>query len=440
MGRIGDRMNRRAPFRLRLNTWLLPVLVGVLLVLQMISPYAGWVIFLVGLGGVWLIGLIWALLLARGLRFTREMRLGWAQVGDRLEERFALTNDAPLPALWVEIVDYSTVPGYLPGWTTEVAARRTRRWSGWAVCSRRGLFTLGPTTILTGDPFGIYTVSLHYPGSIPFLILPPVLSLPAIRVSPGARSGEGRPRLDARERTISAASVREYIPGDSMRWIHWRTSARHDALYVRLFDGTPAGDWWILLDVEQRVQVGEGDDATEEHGVILAASLADRGLRTQRAVGLVMHGGELVWRPPQRGDTQRWEILRELALVAPGVRPLADLLMQLRPALGQEASLIVITPSLDTAWIEALVPLRRRGVALTVLLLDPVSFGGSGDVHGALELLSGLGVPSYVITPDLLNRSEVRPLWQEEWEWRILDTGRAIPVRRSTDLAWRALA
>lgn len=430
----------RSTSTLRLNTWLLPVLVGVLLALQIVRPYAGWIVFLVGLGGVWLIGFVWARLLARGLKFTREMRFGWAQVGDRLEERFTLTNDAPIPALWAEIVDDSTVPGYLPGWTTEVAARRTRHWSGWAICSRRGLFTLGPTTVLTGDPFGIYTVSLHYPGSMPFLVLPPVLSLPTIWVLPGKRSGEGRPRLDACERTVSAASVREYAPGDSLRWVHWRTSARHDSLYVRLFDGTPAGDWWILLDMDGRVQVGEGDDATDEHGVILAASLADRGLRLQRAVGLVMHGQDLVWRPPQRGDVQRWEILRDLALVSPGARPLADLLVQLRPALGQEASLIVITPNVSSDWIEALVPLRKRGVALTVLVLDPVAFGGTGDVSEALDLLSSLGAVSYAITPDLLNRSKVQHVWQEQWEWQVLNTGRAIPVRRSLDLAWKVLS
>jgi uncharacterized protein (DUF58 family) len=431
---------RKPRFTIRLNTWSLPAAVGLLLVLQLISPYIGWVVFLVGLGGAWLIAFVWAILLARGLRFTREMRLGWAQVGDRLEERFTLTNNAPLPALWAEIVDHSTLPGYLPGWTTGVAARHTRRWSGWAVCSRRGLFTLGPTTILTGDPFGLFTVSLHHPGSLPFLVLPPVLSLPTIWVSPGTRSGEGKPHLDARERTVSAASVREYAPGDSLRWVHWRTSARHDALYVRLFDGTPAGDWWILLDVEQRVQVGQGDDATEEHGVILAASLADHGLRLQRAVGLVMHGRDLVWRPPQRGDLQRWEILRDLALVSPGTRPLTDLLAQLRPALGQEASLIIITPNVSSDWIEALVPLRRRGVALTVLLLDPAAFGGNSDVSPALEFLSSLGALSYVITPDLLNRSRVQHVWQEQWEWRVLDTGRAIPVRRAPDLAWRVLS
>jgi uncharacterized protein (DUF58 family) len=433
-------MEQKAGPRLKLNTWLLPILAGVLLVLQIVSPYRGWVVFLVGLGGMWLASYVWAQILARGLQFTRVMRFGWAQVGDQLEERFKLTNAGAVPALWVEVVDHSTVPGYLAGWTTEVEAKRVRRWSRSATCTRRGLFTLGPTTLLTGDPFGVYTVSLHYPASMPFLILPPVLSLPTIRVSPGGLSGEGRPRPNAPERTISASSVREYNPGDSRRWIHWRTTARKESLYVRLFDGTPAGDWWIVLDMDQSAQVGEGDDSTEEHGVVLAASLADRGLQMRRAVGLVMHGQDLVWLPPKGGDTQRWEILRDLALAAPGSRPLSKLLMRMRPKISQHASLIVITPATDNVWIEALVPLMKRGAVPTVLLLDPASFGGEGDASETADLLARLGVTHYIITPDVLNRSEARPAWPQTWGWEILDSGHVAPVSQPQDVAWRVLA
>lgn len=433
-------MEQRSLFRLKLNTWLLPILVGVLLVLQIVSPYRGWVVFLVGLGGMWLTSYIWARILARGLQFTRVMRFGWAQVGDQLEERFELTNVGAVPALWAEVVDHSTLPGYLASWTTAVEAKRMRRWSRSATCTRRGLFTLGPTTLLTGDPFGVYTVSLNYPASMPFLVLPPVLSLPAIRVSPGGLSGEGRPRPNAPERTISAASVREYNPGDSQRWIHWRTTARKDSLHVRLFDGTPASDWWIVLDLEQGVQAGEGDDSTEEHGVVLAASLADRGLQMRRAVGLVMHSQDLVWLPPERGDTRRWEILRDLALASPGQRPLSDLLMRMKPSIGRHASLVVITPALDPAWIEALVPMMKRGAVPTVLLLDPASFGGTGDVSETAELLATQGVTHYVITPDVLNSSEVQPAWQQTWGWEILDSGHVVPASQPQDVTWRVLA
>ena len=103
-----------------------------------------------------------------------------------------------------------------------------------------------------------------------------------------------------------------------MRLVHWKTTARQAKPFVRLFDGTPASDWWILLDLQAESQVGSGGDSTEEHGIILAASLADRGLRAHRGVGLVVNGKTLDWLPSRTGSGQRWEILRRLALASSG--------------------------------------------------------------------------------------------------------------------------
>lgn len=425
---------------LQLNTRLVPVLVGLLLILQLVVPYRGWLILLVGLGGGWLISYLWVRSLARGLRLIREMRFGWAQVGDRLEERFTLINDGWLPGLWVEVIDHSTMPDYRVSRVTGVGGGSQNRWHTQGVCSRRGLFILGPTSLRAGDPFGLYTVSLHYPDSATLMVTPPILSLPGIEVAPGGRAGEGRPRADAPERTVSAASVRDYLPGDSLRWIHWRTSAHHGSLFVRLFDGTPAGDWWIFLDMDRQVQVGEGQVSTEEYGVILAASLADQGLRAGRKVGLVTHGEDLVWLPPQAGDGQRWTILHALALLAPGTRPMAELLVRARPRFEERTSLIIITPAVSGNWVEVLWLLLRRGVVPTVLLLEPVSFGGAGDVSGTLALLSDLGIARYVITRDLLDHPEARPGQQGQWDWRISPLGRAVSVRHPRDLAWKVLS
>ncbi|MFQ6101481.1 MAG: DUF58 domain-containing protein [Anaerolineae bacterium] len=426
--------------QLRLRTWLLPALVGLLVALQLVAPYRGWRILLVGLGGAWLLSYLWARSLARGLRLTREMRFGWAQVGDQMVERFTLANDGWASALWVELVDHSTLPGYRASRGSSVGGGRSVRWHTRAACTRRGLFILGPTSLRAGDPFGLYTVTLHYPASLPLMVLPPIVPLPTIEVAAGGRSGAGRPRANAYERTVSAAGVREYFPGDSLRWIHWPTSARRDSLFVRLFDGAPASDWWILLDMNQRVQVGEGQDGTEEHGVILAASLADRGLRSGRTVGLVAHGERLVWFPPRKGEGQRWEILRALALVSLGSRPLAELLTRVGPVLGQYASLVIVTPATDVAWIEALVPLLRRGAIPTILLLDPISFGGTGDQGKIQTSLTDLGVVYYIITRDLLDQPQARPDRQERWERLISGTGRSVSVRQLPDAAWRVLS
>jgi uncharacterized protein (DUF58 family) len=423
-------MQRVPEPQLQLKSWLLPALVSLLLILQLAAPYRGWQVLLVGLGGMWLVSHLWARSLARGLRLTREMRFDWVHVGDRLLERFTLVNDSWLPALWIEIVDHSTMPEYQTGQATGVGGRGSTRWHKEAICTRRGLFILGPTDLHTGDPFGLYTVTLQYPDSLPLMVLPPIVPLPSIEVPPGGRAGEGRTRTDALERTVSAASVREYSPGDSLHWIHWRTSARHDSLFVRLFDSTPASDWWILLDMNRHVQAGEGPDATEEHAVILTASLADQGLRSGWAVGLAAYGEELVWLPPQEGKGQRWEILRALALVSLGSSCLAELLVRMQPMFGQHTSLVLITPDARGAWVESLVPLLRRGVIPTVLLLDPSSFGGAGDLTATQALLTHLGVVHYVINRDLLDRPKPYPVQRARWR---------APTRQTRDMAWKLL-
>lgn len=427
---------------LRLKSPLFPVLFGVTLLMQVIDPYPGWVILATGLGLTWVACYVWMSSLAYGLSLQREMRFGWSQVGDRLEERFSLRNNSPLPALWVEIRDSSTMPGYQPSRAIGTAALSSISWHTEGVCGRRGLFTLGPTLLRSGDPFGIYEIQIKDPATATLVVMPPVIPLPDIRVSPGGRVGEARPRSGAPEQTVAVSSVRPYLPGDSLRSIHWRTTARRDSPFVRIFDGTPSGDWWIFLDLEQRIQAGQGDDSTVEHGVILAASLAERGLADRRAVGLVVNAQELVWLPPQEGSSRRWEVLRALALVEPTARPLAELLRKTKPAIGRRSSLILITPNTDADWIETLLPLMWLGAVPTVLLLDRSSWDESqpqGAVKRLMSSLNELNVRCFPITRDLLDRPEARPGREGQWEWRTSPFGRAVAVRKPAELPWKGL-
>lgn len=425
--------------RIQLTSPLLPILMGVVFTMQLMNPYRGWIILLVGLGGAWLVSTLWIRTLSRKLRLKREMRFGWAQVGDRLEERLTLENGGWAPASWVEIVDHSTLPGHTISQVTGIGGMNTVQWHTHGMCTRRGLFTLGPTSLRTSDPFGIYTLEIVNPATRTLMVMPPVVPLPDIEVAPGGRSGEGRPRVNAPERTVSSSSVREYLPGDNLRWIHWRTTARRNKHFVRIFDGTPAGDWRILLDLENSVQAGEGFDSTVEHSIILAASLADRGLRLRRAVGLAANGHELVWMPPDDSPAHRWALLRALALAEPGTTPLGTLLRNMQHDIRSHTSIILITPSVSNDWVEALLPLIWRGVTPTVLLLDPVTFGGQADIRPMLGLLSQMGIAQYAITKDLLDRPEARPGERGKWEWRVSAHGKAVLVRKPGDMSWRGL-
>jgi uncharacterized protein (DUF58 family) len=271
-------------------------------------------------------------------------------------------------------------------------------------------------------------------------VVPPVLPLPAIEIAAGGRAGEGRrPRRVALETTVSVETVREYATGDPLKAIHWPTTARRDALFVRQFEHMPSSDWWIFLDLESRVQVGTGFESTEEHGVILAASLAHRGLREGHSVGLVTCSPELTWISPQHSSVQSMSILRALAIARPGERPLSDLLINAQKSIRHGASLIVITPNVEAGWVASLLQLVKIGITPTVILLDPLSFGGVQSTARAVAMLNEYGIAHNVIQSDLLNRPEAHPGQQGKWEWRVLARGKAVAVHKPADTGWRTL-
>lgn len=429
--------------QIRLNSRLIPLLTTLVLFMQLVDGSKVWLMLLICLGGAWAIAWWWVRSLAGNLTLTREMRFGWAQVGDTLEERLTLINTGWAPALWVEIRDQSNLPDHTLNQVTGVGSMARSQWHTRTVCSRRGLYTLGPTSIESTDPLGIYTVQLQDPAFTHLMVMPPTVPLPIIEVAPGGRSGDGRPRHNAPERSVSAASVREYVPGDSLHSIHWPTTARRNEPYVHIFDGTPAGDWWVVLDLDRRSQVGEGWDSTLEFGVILAASLAERGLRENQAVGLAANADQLLWLQPQAGENYRWEVLRALALVNPGETAFAVLLESIRPNISQRSSAIIITPDVRGGWITPLLQWLWRGIVPTVLLLDPVSFGAPPDEMYSAEAtasqLKQMGIACNVITHDMLDRPELRPGQRGQWEWRIMPTGRAVPVNKPSDVTWKTL-
>lgn len=424
------------PLKLQATRWI--YLLPLLLVANWILPSKVWIALLTAFGSACLLAFFWSRSLGRGLHLEREMRFGWAQVGDRLEERFTLANQSWLPALWVEIADGSSLPDHHASQVTAIGGQSRNSWRVKTTCTRRGIFTLGPTRLRTGDPLGLFQVELELPGATHLMVMPPVVPLPAIEVAPGGRAGEGRrSRPDPLERTVSASGTRPYQPGDPPRWMHWRLSARHQALFVRNFDSTPSSDWWIFLDLEASRQAGEGWNSTEEHGVILAASLADRGLRLGRAVGLAVCAEELIWLAPRRSAAQRMEILRRLALARPGTTSLAHLLRVSRHALQRGASLVIITPSQEPDWLEALSLLSHSRLAPTVLLFDLASYEAPGE-HRSLNVpLARLGISPYLIPRQLLDRPESRPGRLGEWEWVVTGFGRAVPRRSPPDLGWR---
>ncbi len=426
---VGD-TEARIGLRLRLPVvWLAALALAALLL-----PDRIWTTLLIGVVGLLLVGFLWARALARGLSAERKLRFGWVSVGDRLEEEFALVNRSGLPALWVEIRDESNVPGYQVGAARAVGAADSARWRAASVCTRRGQFHLGPWTIETGDPFGLFRVSRRYEAHEEIIIHPPIHAALPIPLPPGRSDGRARTRERNWQAASNAAGVREYHTSDPLHWIHWPTTARRDSLYVRQFERDAAGDVWLVLDTQAAEQLGEGPQGTEEHAVLLAAALAARALDETRGVGLVAFGREPRVVPPALGAGQQWNILRALALLrADGDTDLRRALQELGDIARRGSAAIIITPTAETDWLPQLAHLARRGLESHVLLLDRPSFGGEGNSEALRAAIALLGFRGHVVRRGELGRPLVEDERHGYWEFKVTGTGRAVAVRRPLD-------
>jgi uncharacterized protein (DUF58 family) len=166
-------------------------------------------------------------------------------------------------------------------------------------------------------------------------------------------------------------AVRPYAPGDSFNRIHWRSTARHGEIQVKEFELEQTADAWIFLDLERAVQGGRGEESTVEVAVRAAASIADKALLENRSVGMTVNGHRQAIVPSDRGGRQHLKIMQLLAAVdGDGTTPLAESLVASAGRLRRGMTAIVITPSLDRAWIRPIAALRTRGIGSVVVTLD----------------------------------------------------------------------
>jgi uncharacterized protein (DUF58 family) len=431
-------MSKSTQVKLTLRIWILPCIWVIVFLLALIFPYEAWWTILLALGLMLLLSTYSISHLKDDLRVQRQMRYGWAKVGDVLEERIIIRNPGPIPAHWIEIEDHTNIPGHLKAIGTSVNADNYTTWQTRHVCTRRGLFRLGPTSVHTSDLFGLFKLSIHDPTIANILITPPVLPLPNIQVASGGRTGDGRFSKGILEQSVAVSTVRDYQPNDPLHHIHWPLSAKHQTLNTRVFENTPTGNWWIIQDMNQEVQVGDKLNNTLEVGIILAASLANAGIREGKAVGFIANDQQLTWVPAQHASDQTMKILRALALCEAGHQPLEQLLQKSRGSFQQSASLIIITPDISSDWWDALIWLKTKGLVPTVLLLDPSSFGALGDPIQLVKQLQNAGIHVYNIRAEMFaDQLEVEE--EPEWEWRVFGTGYAVPVKKPIDPGWKSL-
>lgn len=241
---------------------------------------------------------------------------------------------------------------------------------------KRGVHHLPGFRITISDHLGIFQKREDRPLSSRFLVLPQAHKFPDIAIRP--RNTRVFPGLiPARKGGPGVAfyGVREYRPGDPMRWINDRLNARHQqALFVNEYEQERAVDVGLILDCRTDTNLFKGNTELIEYGTEAAATLAETFLSFGNRVGLLAYGGLRTWVHPGYGKLQRERIFQALANVRLYDRVVDKELENLPTRLFPARSQLVLISSLLYQDLHTLVSLRAHGYQLLVISPDPIDF------------------------------------------------------------------
>lgn len=304
-----------------------------------------------------------------------------------------LRNVGRLPTATLQVED--TVPSVLTDGArfvlSPVRAGRSVTMRYRLLGRQRGRFHVGPLEVRLRDPFGIAARRHRFGMTDTVTVYPPVWRLPAGLPLSGmvGTGGEGKPRPLATGEEL--ANVREYVRGDDLRKVHWRSTAHRGKLMVRQDEAPQNPRATLVLDVRADGHHGSGPMSSLELAVSAAASaiyhVSERG-----------YASALLTQPvtsPVRGLP--WElVLEQLAAVETDRHAdLAGLWKQLATGVADAGLLVAVVAVPDPTLLRQMVRAGRGFPTRVAVLVDTTTFRRTGlrtlDVDATADALRAAG-------------------------------------------------
>ena len=335
--------------------------------------------------------LVWSRYCLRAVTYRRVLKDDRIFAGEDTELSIEVTNAKPLPLAWLLVRDQfpeeiDLITGALDAAQGQGTSVRiltnllSMRWyervrRSYRIRSgQRGVYSFGPVSLTSGDIFGFGRQSAHLEDTDPLLVYPRVVPLDRLSLPFEMPAGEHRATRRTIEDPLRMATVREYVPGDSMRHIHWKNTARLGLLQTKVFD--PSAQQTIAIFVDLQTVENPYGLVPEYLELIIAAaaSVSVHALQHRQSVGLWANGGPRQskghWTsiPPGRSPAQETQILGALA-VLDGFRllPFHQLLCRAMPSLPYGSTVLPITAHVTDVLWSSLLALQDVGHPILLL-------------------------------------------------------------------------
>jgi uncharacterized protein (DUF58 family) len=307
-------------------------------------------------------------------------------------------NNRLLPKVFLKLLIKTNQPPQNENILINLPSKGTCNWHIRLTYPQRGHYKLGPLVAEVTDPFGLFRLHRILDKGQDILIYPATVELPLFWAESPAESGLLWNSWLTNEAGGAISGVREYIPGDSLNRIHWRSTAHTGKLIVKEFDVDSSKKVWVVLDLCRDSKFGTGIETTEEYGITIAASIVKKYADAGRQVGLIAQGKDYHFYAARPGDVNMWRIMEALAnLKANGQIPLYRLLDRAHEQFNCNSAAVIITASASDELVATIIRTQRRGIQPITILLDATSFGGDISPQSTETRLRASNIPSYII-------------------------------------------
>jgi uncharacterized protein (DUF58 family) len=261
----------------------------------------------------------------------------------------------------------------------------------------RGRFAMSGAYLALGDYLGLESVAVPVDATGAVVVHPRLVSLQTLFSDAGKHGGDGRRQLLRRPAGFDFHSVREYEQGESLRRVHWPTSARRGQLMVKELEDAPRDAVVVMLDCDPAGAVGEPPDSSFDAAVRAAGSVLIAYVARGRRATLVTTGtGPVVQTCTNTGDFRA--LLDALAAVEPDApHGLAGSLGREQAPAARGGELVVVTATIGPGAVEALVGAAARRL-VSVVWVDAASYASRPvRAEPGLLRLAAAGIPVAVV-------------------------------------------
>ena len=344
-----------------------------------------------------LLGYLWVRPELHGIEGKVELSSQYCQVGDLIRVSALIHNTTAWPKLILRVWQDNNLPGYTNQLAINLAPHESHSWQTEVYCCLRGKYHLGSLTVEASDPFGLIQVRRNLGDEMDLLVYPTTAEL---HFSPDFIFGEfGAERNSWLSRTPAGvvSRVREYIPGDSLNHIHWRTAAHAGRLMAKDFNLEVPKKTWIVLDMGMVSPPMRDIEPAVEERIIMVASLAKKYLESRLPLGVISEGDTFLSIPPSNGEKHFWRVMEALAVLRAEGRTTVDRLIQREKRnFGADSLVLVVTSSVTKELSTCIDQLNNRGIKAAIINLENTGFARPANRYVISRRVESRGIPIYV--------------------------------------------